>query len=121
MAAGTPASVGIETEAETPEELDARTVKAPTESMLVIKVKDDPDTWDDHEVSVYNEDRQYLVNIAIGYCDYPDNHYRQAEYKHLRYAKFALGVESYDLPAWVDHDAVDRPLCKGLDELEELA
>ena len=119
MAARTPAGAGAKTEVETLEELDARTVKALTEPMLV--VKDHPDVWDDHEVTVYNEDRQYLVNIAIGYCDCPDNHYRQAECKHLRRAKFALGVGSYDVPAWVDRDAIDEPLCKRLDEREGVA
>ena len=119
MAARTSAGTGAETGAETPKERDARTVKELIEPMLV--VKDNPDVWDDREVTVYNEDRQYLMNIAIGYCDCLDNDYRRADCKSLRRAKFALNVEGYDVLAWVNRDAINELLCKRLDGWEGLA
>jgi len=93
------------------EQLDQRSVKALTEAMLVCE--DHPDAWGDHEVVVYNEDRQYLVNVAIDYCDCPDVQYRQARCKHLRRARFALGVD--DVPAWVQRDRLDGPLAERLE------
>lgn len=92
-------------------ELGQRDVKALTEHMLV--VEDHPDAWGDHEVVVYNEDRQYLVNVDIGHCDCPDVQFRRRECKHLKRARYALGID--EVPGWVQTDRLDAPLRERLE------
>jgi hypothetical protein len=96
------------TDTPAPAEIADRDVRALTEPMLV--VADHPDAWGDHEAVVYNADREYLVNVDIGYCDCPDVQYRRTRCKHLRRADFALGRR--DVPDWVEVDALDDPLRK---------
>jgi hypothetical protein len=96
----------------TPTDLDPRAVRALTEPMAVHE--DDPDAWGDHEVAVYSEDRRYLVNVAIGYCDCPSNQYHAGQCKHERRARYALGIES--VPAWVRMDRLDDHLRTRLED-----
>ena len=65
----------------------------------------DPEAWGDDEAAVYSEDRRYVVNLAVGYCDCPDNQYRNVECKHLRRAQFAL--RERPLPEWATDEDVD--------------
>lgn len=84
-------------------ELETRDVRALTEPMLVYP--DDPDAPLDCEVAVYSEDRQYIVNREVGFCECPDNHYRDEVCKHLRRVAFEVGAR--DLPQWVDREQLD--------------
>lgn len=94
------------------EQLSERDVRALKEPLRV--VEDDPDAWGDHEVAVYSEGRQYLVNIAIGFCECGDAAHRDVECKHSRRAKFALGI--YEIPGWVEMDSVDDQLRQRLED-----
>jgi len=87
-------------------------VRALTEPMAINQ--DDPDAWGEHEVAVYSEDRQYLVNIEIGHCGCPDVQYRRRECKHIVRCKYALG--EYDLPEWVQADRLDDQLRRRLED-----
>jgi len=93
-------------------DLDDRDVRALREHMRVHE--DDPDAWGDHEVAVYSEDRRYLVNLAIGYCDCPSNQYHDGRCKHERRARYALGIEA--IPSWVQMDSVDDQLRQRLED-----
>lgn len=96
-------------------QLGKRDVKALTEPMMV--VEDHPDVWSDAEVVVYNEDREYTVNLALGFCDCADHHYRGADCKHMRRAGYALG--QLEVPSWVDVESIDRPLRERLEVADE--
>jgi len=84
-------------------DLETRDIKALTEPLLVLP--DDPDAPLECEVAVYSEDRQYIVNRDVGFCECPDDHYRDGVCKHRRRVAYEFGVR--ELPAWVDRDRLD--------------
>jgi len=102
----------MSTTAATPEQLPQTHIRALTEHMVVNE--DGPDAWGEHEVAVYSEDRQYLVNTDIGHCGCPDVQYRRRECKHVARARYALG--EYDLPEWVERDNLDDHLRTRLED-----
>lgn len=105
-------SIQPRTPDELPTDVNQRTIKALSEPMLV--VEDHPDAWSEHEVVVYNADREHLVNVDVGHCDCADVKYRGVRCKHLRRADYALGRK--DIPAWINRDGLDDQLRRRLEE-----
>lgn len=94
------------------EELSPREVRALREPMRV--VEDDPESWGEHEVMVYSEDRKHLVNVDVKHCDCGDAAHRRVTCKHIYRAEFALGER--EIPDWVEMDSVDDQLRTRLED-----
>lgn len=99
-----------------PEDIDPALFRALREPMFVYE--DHPDTWGDHEVVVFNEDREYIVNIEAENCSCPAlkyHHDADENCKHIMRAQLALGER--DVPGWVNMEAVDDQLRRRLEEV----
>ena len=97
-----------------PQDIDDALFRALREPMLVYE--DHPDTRGEHEIVVYSESREYLVNIDVEFCPCPAFMYHcedDEDCKHLQRAKLALGER--DVPEWVNMDAVDGELRRRLE------
>jgi len=97
-----------------PEDLEDALLRALREPMLVCE--DHPDARGDHEVVVYNEDREETVNVDVGHCTCPAQqcHHGPSEpCKHRLRAQLALGER--EIPEWVCMDAVDGQLRRRLE------
>jgi len=98
-----------------PQDIDDTLFRALREPMLVHE--EHPDARGEHEVVVYSEGREYLVNVDVGFCPCPAFHYGQTnddgECKHLVRYKLATGER--DVPEWVQMDAVDEMLRRRLE------
>lgn len=98
---------------------DAPTVaRALGEPLFVCE--DHPDALLDTQVVVYSEDREYSVDVELGFCDCPAFQYHHDDgerCKHIVRALVACG--DLDVPAWVDVDSLDDQLLRRLDDLEE--
>lgn len=99
-------------DADAPTELDARTRRALTEPMQVVPGHLHPDV-PDHQVAVYSGEERYAVDLTAGTCTCEDCLHRGVECKHQR--RVALRTGDLDVPAWVQWDAVDRPLRQHLE------
>ena len=100
-----------------PADLDDTLLRALREPMFVCV--DHPDARGDHEVVVYNEDREYTVNVDVGHCTCPAQQYHHGPgepCKHRVRAQLALGER--EIPEWVQMEAVDISLRKRLEEME---
>lgn len=83
---------------------DDRTAAALTEHLAL-----DPYGGADHEVVVDSRgENQYRVDPAIPICECDDMTFRRPDggCKHVRFARFALGIA--DLPAWAQTGRINR-------------
>lgn len=97
-----------------PADLEDALLRALREPMLVYE--DHPRARGDHEVVVYNEDREYVVNVDVGHCTCPAQQYHHGPSeacKHRLRAQLALGER--EIPTWVCMDAVDDELRRRLE------
>ncbi len=97
-----------------PSDLEDALLRALREPMLVCD--DHPDAWGDHQVVVYNEAREYVVNTDVEHCTCPamQYHYDAEEVcKHIVRAQLATGER--EMPAWVNLEAVDDMLRRRLE------
>jgi len=99
--------MSIQPQPDAPDQLASRDVAALTEAMTV--VEDDPAAWSASEVAVYSgETSKYVVNVDTQFCECADHAYRGAQCKHIRRARYALGLD--DIPDWVRRDRLDPSL-----------
>lgn len=97
MSRSTPsAQESADTTARTDVELDDRTRRALAESLSVLTPRGTPVTDGDRTlVSVVSHSgEEYRVDVREGRCTCPDHEHRDADCKHRRRARFALGREA---------------------------
>jgi len=97
-----------------PSDLEDALLRALREPMFVCD--DHPDAWGDHQVVVYNEDREYVVNVDVEHCTCPALQYHcdaDEVCKHIVRAQLARGER--DVPEWVNLEAVDDQLLRRLE------
>jgi len=97
-----------------PQDVDSTLFRALREPMYVCD--DHPEARGDHEVVVYNEDREYVVNVDVGHCSCPAQMYHHGPSepcKHRIRAELARGDR--EIPEWVCLDAVDDQLRRRLE------
>lgn len=91
-------------------EIESRTERALTEPLSVVTLDGTPVEAGESVVQVVSHSGDsYHVDVARGVCECPDHRHREAECKHIRRARIALGETtiSADVLAAVD---VDRQL-----------
>lgn len=102
-----------------PKDIDDTLFRALREPMLVDEGH--PDARGEHEVVVYSEGREYLVNVDVGYCPCPAHQYGETnddgDCKHLVRYKLATGER--EIPQWVNMEAVDRMLRRRVEGNDE--
>lgn len=89
--------------------------RALTEPMLTYA--DHPEAPAEFEAVVYNESREYLVNLDVGFCTCPGHQFHcepDEDCKHLLRARIASG--ELEIPEWVTTTAIDDLLRKRLEE-----
>lgn len=97
-----------------PEDVQDALLRALREPMLVYE--DHPRARGDHEVVVYNEAREYTVNVDVGHCTCPAQQYHHGPSepcKHRLRVQLARGER--EIPAWVNLEAVDDQLRRRLE------
>lgn len=97
-----------------PADLEGALQRALTEPMLVYE--DHPRARGEHEVVVYNEAREYVVNVDVGHCTCPAQQYHHGPSepcKHRVRAQLVRGER--EIPEWIQMDAVDDQLRRRLE------
>lgn len=98
------------------QEFDARTVRAITQSLIVTpdigRARDNA-----AEALVTSETgKTYLVNVVLGTCECPDHEHRDAECKHIRRARMAMGMSPIPVELVEALDDVDSEMGQHTDK-----